>query len=560
MRQHVGGAAGARAWRSAALGALVDARFDVVVVGGGVVGVFAAWDAALRGLTVALVEREDFGSGTSSNCLKIAHGGLRYLQRADLARVRASVHERAVLLHAAPHLVRPLPCVMPTAGAGLRSAPVLWLALRMNDIASRHRLTSNGSAPRPPVGRTLGRAEFRRLAGEFAPPAATGGALWGDALIESPERVLMGAARAGREAGAVMLNHAEATTLLERGGNVQGVLVRAPEGDIEVRARCVLNAAGPWAMHSLSRLRPAPDVPLVLGFNVVVARQGGEAAVAVPHPDGRRMLFAVPWRGHLMLGTGYVESRDGATHSSPAEADIAALLRAFNTALPALELRGHEVTLVHSGLLPAWPGRHDTPAAALRDRAVLVDHGDAGGPAGLVTAAAEKWTTARRTAERGVDMVQRRLGQEPRAGGTDRRHVAGGDIANVTAFLDTPLPGGGSASVPGEWVRRLRSLHGTRWTEVAALAEAEPALARPLGGGPALAAEVAFAVRSEMALHLTDVVLRRTELGTAGRPGEDVLSDAADVAAAELGWNEEHRAEEMRAVQRRYPAHSRPTR
>jgi glycerol-3-phosphate dehydrogenase len=538
------------------LRALTAERYDVAVVGAGVYGAFVAWDAALRGLRVALVDRGDFGGGTSANSLKLVHGGLRYLQSADLRRMRESVRERAILLRAAPHLVRPLPCVMPTSGRALRSRGALAVALLANDVVSFDRNLSREPARQIPRGRTVGREEFRRLAGPLAVAGATGGALWHDGLMTSPERLLLAVVRAAVAAGATAANYVEATGLLraDGGGRVVGVRVRATDGsgDGELRARLVVNAAGPAA----AGLAPV-DVTLVRACNVVVQRAGPATAVAVPNEVERRMLFAVPWRGALMLGTSYhanlgtssqtAGARDDHRPAAPraTASDVEEILAAFNGALPALRLRPEEVAFTHAGLLPgAIRGGVATPL----DQPVLVDHERVDGLPGLVTVQGVKWTTARAVATRVVDLCQRRLGLPARPGGTDWRPVHGGDVGSLDAFY-AAAPEPAAANVPAPTLRRLRELYGTAYREVLAIAAARPALARPIApGSDVIGAQVVHAVRVEMARRLGDIVLRRTEMGTAGYPGDAALDAAARLAGEELGWPPERVRAEVGAV------------
>ena len=528
--------------------------YDIVVIGGGAYGAFAAWDAALRGLRVALVERGDFGGETSANSLKIVHGGLRHLQSADLARVREGVRERAILLRAAPHLVRPLPCVLPTAGRGVRSRPALAAALAANDLLSADRNLSREPSRHIPRSRLVSREELARLAGPLAAPHATGAALWCDALMESPERLLLAAVRSAVVAGARVANYVEVTALLLDRGRVAGVRVRsADDGEEgELHAGAVLNAAGPWASRFAGGEGSAANT-LVRACNLVVRREGPAVAVAVPSRTRRRMLFAVPWRGRLLLGTSY-RCAGGAPQGSvhPEPADVDELLADFNDSLPQLGLQRQEVVLVHAGLLPGRARRAD---AAPLNRPVLVDHARADARPGLVTVQGVKWTTARAEAARAVDLCQRHLAATARhapPAGTDSLPLFGGDIQSLDAFW-AERPEGGDAGIPAAALHRLKELYGTEYHEVLSVARERPELARPLAEGvPVVGAQVVHAVREEMARHLTDVVLRRTELGTAGYPGDEVAEAAARLAGAELGWSPERERAELGALRAVY--------
>ena len=245
-------------------------EWDVAVVGGGIYGAAVAWDAAQRGLAVALVEREDFGAGASWNSLKTIHGGMRYLQKLDLARLRQSARERATLLAIAPEIVRPLPFVVPTYGHGTTGREALALGLLLNDWLTRDR---NRGLPghRIPDARTASAAEALRLLPGLERRGLTGAALWHDAQAASTERLTLALLHAAAGAGALAANHAEAVAFLRAAGRVAGVAVRDAlgGGTLEVRARIVVNAAGPWADEVLARGGvPRPAAPLLRARNL----------------------------------------------------------------------------------------------------------------------------------------------------------------------------------------------------------------------------------------------------------------------------------------------------
>src|SRR5574338_600542 len=228
------------------LSRLTGTTHDVIVVGGGIQGVWIAWDAALRGLSVALLERDDFGAATSANSLRIVHGGLRYLARGDLPRMRESIRERAALLRVAPSLVEPLPVLIPTVGAGTQSRMAMGAALRLNDLGSFDRNRGLRPDRRLPRGRLVAADECRRLFPAF--PPSSGGALWYDARLSHPERLTLAIARAAAGRGAAVANYCRVERLVSDGGRVRGVVATDLEagGELEIRGRTVVIAAGPW--------------------------------------------------------------------------------------------------------------------------------------------------------------------------------------------------------------------------------------------------------------------------------------------------------------------------
>jgi glycerol-3-phosphate dehydrogenase len=468
------------------LGALTAREHDLVVIGGGIHGVAAAYDASQRGLSVALVEAQDFGAGVSWNSLKTIHGGLRHLQRADLGPARESMRERRALLRIAPAIVRPLPFLVPLRGHGFRGREAFGAALRLHDWIGRRR--NEGLPPERciPPSRVVSAAEVRRICPGIVPDGLSGGALWFDAQVTRSERLVMSFCRAANAAGAVLANYVAATGFTRAGGQVTGVRVRDLEGggELEVRARMVVNATGPGVRRLLAHAGIEPPAePALLGMNLVLRRPVVKTH-AVGARSGPRYLFLVPWRDRSLLGTAY----------DPADvAPEAAVLRFLGEAARAFPWAGLEledVCLVHRGLVPARGGPE-----ALETRSRVIDHEEEHGVRGLVSMRGVKLTTARAEAEKAVDLVVRRLGR----------------AAPPCRTATTSLPA-------------ARGLEGS------------------------VAEQTLAAVREEMAIHLADVVLRRTDLGTAGPATRADLDTAAAAMASALGWDEQKLRAEREAV------------
>jgi glycerol-3-phosphate dehydrogenase len=289
------------------LAALTAREHDLLVVGGGIHGAAAAWDAAQRGLAVALVEAGDFGSGTSWNSLKTIHGGLRHLQRADLASLRESTRERAALMRIAPELVRPLPFLLPLYGHGLRGREAMAAALLAADLLSTGRNDGLPPSHRIPRSRVLSPKEVRERAPGVEAGGLTGGAWWTDAQVQSSERLLFGFLHAAADAGTALANRVEVAGLIRKDGRVAGATARDREGNatLEVRSRMVLNAAGPWsdALAASAGIARKP-APMLRAVNLVLRRRLVDREALGGRGDGR-YLFLVPWSDRSILGTGY---------------------------------------------------------------------------------------------------------------------------------------------------------------------------------------------------------------------------------------------------------------
>lgn len=556
--------------RARDLRSLADSPFDLVVIGAGIAGACAAWDAALRGLRVALVERGDFGGATSAHSLKVAHGGIRYLQHLDVARLRESCRERSAFLRIAPHLVRPLPFLVPTRGRGLGGRAAFRAALLALGALSADR---NRGLPDPdrriPDGGILSREEILARHPDLAAHGFDGAGVFWDGQFLNPPRLVFAIVRSALEAGAAAANHCEVTGLASRAGALEGVeVVDRLSGDrLTIRTRLAVNAAGPYAEELLVAcgVLDRARTPLSRDMAVVVPRNlVGDAGLAVQtryrDPDailsrGNRHLFMAPWRHATLIG---VHSRifEGApSRLRVGEAEVQGFLDEINEARPALDLGLEDVSLVHAGLLPA--GGEDGANVSFGKRSVVVDHASTGGPAGLVTIMSVRFTMGRAVAEAAVDHALRRLGRRPVPCHTAETPVHGGAIEGVVRFVADAVAAR-PAGIRPESARHLAEGFGSVWRSVLASAGADPA--ETVGDSPVLAAEIRHAVLHERAETLADVILRRTDLGTAGWPGDGVVEACGAILAELLDWDAPRVAAEIDALRAHYPGWQLPSR
>jgi glycerol-3-phosphate dehydrogenase len=458
------------------LGRLTGREHDLLVIGGGIHGAAAAWDAAQRGLSVALVEAGDFGSGTSWNSLKTIHGGLRHLQRADVGSLRESTRERAALMRIAPDLVRPLPFLLPVYGHGVHGREAMAAALFAADLLGAGAGDTLPATHRIPRSRMVSRDEVIARAPGVPLEGLTGGLSWSDAQVESSERLLVGFLHAAADAGAALANRVEVTALRREGGGIRGALARDREGGgtVEVRSRMVLNATGPWSDRlSASAGISRTPAPLLRAANLVLRRRLVEGHALGGRGDGR-YLFLVPWRDRCILGTGY-EPAGPLDRSRLIESLLVEAARAF----PWARIERSDVSLVHAGFVPG-----EGSARGLLARGRIVDHEAEDGVPGLCSVRSVKYTTARASAQAAIDLVRRRLAR------------AAASCRTATTVLPR---------------------------------------ARPLEGP--LAERARIAARDEMALHLTDAVLRRLDLGTMGLPAAADVDTVAGAMASALAWD-----------------------
>jgi glycerol-3-phosphate dehydrogenase len=523
--------------RKQALAALTEDEFDVVVVGGGITGAGVALDAAARGYSVALVERADFASGTSSRSSKLVHGGLRYLQHFDLGLVREALLERQLMVALAPHLVRPLPLVVP-AFDGAHPDRLVGVGLNLYDVMSvergRRRARRGGETESwsPERHRVVSGEEVVELLPALAAREPTSGYLFYDCQTDDVRLVLTVLGEAERF-GAVCANRVGVTALLERDGRAHGVqALDAESGEtLQVRAANVVNATGVWAdelrpqeLHDeaeLPRIHPSrgthvtfrhEDLPLVGG-------------AIVPAGEGRT-IFALPWLGHTLVGTTDNDYEGPLGRIKPAQEDVEYLLDAvnafFGTALGSEHLAG-----AFAGVRPLISTGDPKKSVDISRKAELYETSS-----GMITITGGKLTTWRRMAKMTVDRLVER---DARDAPCRTHEIPLGQAIDADELARVE-------GVPDASYEALAARYGHAAHDVLVLASQRGELAQPIVPGlPDLLAEAALAARREQARSIGDVLLRRTRLGLlAARElrGEPVRRVGL-VVARELHWSDE---------------------
>jgi glycerol-3-phosphate dehydrogenase len=516
------------AYRVRALEALRTSEFDILIVGGGVVGAGAALDAASRGLSVALVEARDFAAGTSSRSSKLIHGGLRYLEQRDFGLVREALRERALLLHRlAPHLVRPVPFLYPLRHRGWERAYVGAGVLLYDTI---------GGARALPRHRHLSRRHALSIAPSLRGDKITGAIRYYDAQVDDA-RLTMMLARTAAQHGATVLTRAEATHVRRDDTGVTGVLVRDAESadEFEVRARRVISAAGVWTddVHELANTDGSFHVRMSKGVHVLVPRERIDLGTGLIVRTEKSVLFVIPWDRHWIIGTTDTPwDLDKAT-PTPSGADIEYLLEHVNSVLRD-PLTTDDIVATYAGLRPLLAAAEGSSKATTK---LSREHAVAEPVPGLFVIAGGKYTTYRVMAADVVDAAVRELGDVVAPSVTDRLPLVGAvgfhemwrdrhDIAHTTGLLLTT-------------VEHLLKRHGSRARDLIALVAADPGLAEPIPGAETyLKAEAVYAVVAEGAMHLDDVLERRTRIAIE-TPDRGVASSAAiaDLIAEPLGWD-----------------------
>ena len=548
--------------------ALATEEYDLAIVGGGVYGISVARDAALRGLKVALVEMRDFGHATSSNHHKIIHGGFRYLQHADLKRMREAIRERRALLRIAPHLVQPVPFLIPTYKRFLQRKLLLSLALKLNDWISLDRNRNLDPRRAIPRGRVISKAGCVSLCPGLDQSDITGGAIFFDGQVTNLDRLNLALLISSVNAGARVANYVEATGFLRQRNRVTGIHLRDTLRGCSwtLRARVVVNCAGPWVDRVIEKLGGAvkPTLSGLCKSFVLVTRQlVSGVAVGIPSrfeytdrdalvKKGFRYFFITPWRNTSLVGT-FQTSYDGKPEAlKVSETEIDDAIRAINTAFPAAQLHRRDVITVLRGIVPASEASDLDGHVQLRKHYEIRDHASEDGIEGLLSVIGVKYTTARSVAERTVDLVFKKLAMKSPRCKTAVTPVYGGAIGSMEEFLARAV-----ATKPPyidvEIARHMALTYGTAHKEIFRYCDSKSFRSeRVVSHFPVIKAQVLHSVRAEMAQRLSDVVFRRTDLGTAGYPGDDALAACAEIMGAELGWSRQRIGQEEQEVQREF--------
>jgi glycerol-3-phosphate dehydrogenase len=491
----------------------------------------------------------DFASGTSANSLKVIHGGLRYLQHGDIRRMRTSIRERRTWMRIAPHLVHPLPVLIPTYGSGVHSKAAFALALMLNDAVSYDRNRGLDVEHRLPRGRVLSQSACLHLAPGLQRAPLTGGAFFYDAQVHNSERLLLACLQAAAAAGAVLANYTKVVGLLTHrdciiGAHVQDVLQRE---EFDIRARMLINTTGPWSNQLLQLLpRPLRCPPLshAKAINLITRSLEFPCAVGVQSwqdvhdPDalintGSRFLFITPWRGRSLIGTAYTLPPAETSRVQVTPDDIRQFLAEINRAYPPAQLHYHDVSFVHSGSVPIVDTPPITGTIQLAKHHHICDHRQDGWQ-GLLSVVGVKYTTARYVAERVVAQVFQVWGQRPGPSRSASTPLPGGATERFADFLQAEIRRR-PCDLGEDTVRHLVSTYGTAY---AAVLPYVPVHRAEEAWEAVRTAEVLYGIEHEMAQKFTDIVFRRTDLGTAGHPGRGLLWHCAKVMGAQLGWEQ----------------------
>ncbi len=549
-------------------------HYDVAVIGGGIYGAAHAWEAASRGLSVILLEKGDFGSATSANSLKVIHGGIRYLQTLNIKRVLDSKRERDAYLRIAPHLTQPMECIMPSYPWTTKGKFATTVGAFLYNLVSRYDDFVSKTDSKRLKAKRVSKARVSQNISLNAQRNTNGGTRWYDGQVYDTERMVLSFVMSAKDRGAHAYNYMDVKEVIVDKGKVQGVIAtELMSGDtLPVKADFVIDATGPWtglnaqrwmrqdAHQNTKQVALAKAVNFVYPFGISNKAFGAKVQSAFGHgPLTSRLLFCAPWKGSSIVGTWYFPA------TSP-EKDNTLTREQFDVCVAdVIELCSLKKDLavkpsfVHLGLVPVRESFKENEFPLLSEETLTTDHKSVNGLEGLVSIFGVKYTTARSSAEKTIDLIQARFspGTKMTASVTSHTPLYGGDMESFSGF-QAQAKKKYTGILGSLVVEHLARTYGTNLERLMEYVAQDSAMKEPIPGTPcSIKAEIPYVMDHEMVARLTDLMVRRLGIGGLGEPREETIEYCVGVMAEALSWNADEKQgniDELRDYYRRMPS------
>ena len=528
-----------------------DQIYDVVIIGGGITGASVAYDAASRGLKVALLEKSDFSGATSAATSKLIHGGLRYLANMEFSLVRESLKERKILEDIAPNFVYPFPMLMTHYKSSIKNSKWFVKAgLTLYDILSYDRGSTWDESKKIPLHKTVSTRKALEMQPCLKEQGLSGASVFYDCMSIFPERLTLAFIKSAAAFGADASNYVKVDGFItDRSGRVAGVTAT----DLltgtrhEVRGNITINCGGPWADIILGLAKKGGANETLRrseGIHIITGKKINEGSVVASMTPKGRHFFLIPWRSHTLIGTTDKEYVGSPDDYRVTKESIMRLIDEVNSTFGEGFVRFDEVLYTYGGLRPLVEEQTEGTYESSRKYEIYDNASD--GLQGLITVEGGKYTTSRNLAQKVMDLVREKTEMPMGQTITDRRYLFGCEIRDINTFLDSiKRKHSGFKESTLDYLGRH---YGTEYHKVLKIAEEDREYAEVVSTDGEILAEVLFAVRNEMARRLSDIVLRRTGIATLGNPGEEIIRKVAVIAASELGWSDEKTEDEYRHV------------
>ena len=512
--------------------------YDIVIIGGGITGAAVAYEAASRGLSVALVEKGDFGGATSAATSKMIHGGLRYLANGEFGVVRESLRERRIMENIAPNFVYPLPFLVPLYKGIKNVKRIMQIGMILYDLLSYDKGFTWDKAKRLPSHRMLSVEDTLALEKVVNPDGLVGGIAFNDCENIIPERLTLAFIKSAVKHGADVSNYAKVEDFLREPGKIQGVVVRdlLSNKTVKLQGRVTINCGGPWAdlILDVASGKQAPQhVRRSQGIHIVTRKLVDKYVVGVLTASGQRCNI-MPWRGHSLIGTTDKEYKGNPDDYRVTRESIEEFISEVNGGFgqPGL-VKYADITYVYGGLRPLIEDQTKDVYKTSRRYEIYDNEKDS--LAGLISVEGGKYTTSRGLAENVLRLVMKKAGKGYKKSATAKQYLAGCEIKDINAFVASAKTA--NRDFAESAVDYLARIYGTEFNNVMEIARSESKYAAALNADGEMPAQVIYAIKEEMACTLTDILLRRTGIGTLGNPGSRVLGTIAEITAKELNWS-----------------------
>ncbi len=516
-----------------------QSSFDVIIIGGGITGVSVAYEAATRGLSVALFEKDDFGQATSAATSKLIHGGLRYLKNFEFGLVRESLTERKVWENIAPNFVYPIPFMVPTYNNLKSNRFILFMGMVLYDILSYDKAWTWDKSKKLPLHKTISKKSTLELEQCMKKKGLTGSSIYYDCQNINPERLTLAVLKSAFANGAKAANYAKVKSFIRSNGNILGVNVvdSLTGNEHQFTAKVTINCAGPWADIVLNSANSDEDekhhIRRSEGIHIITKKLVNKHAVTVMTKDGRHVML-MPWRNHSLIGTTDKEYTGNPDDYKVSKESIQGLIDDLNDNYGCEKIEYDDIIFAYGGLRPLVDDQ--TEGSYESSRKYEIYDNAKNGLNGLITIEGGKYTTSRKLACQAMRKVEKKLNRRLGKSVTNKQYLEGSNIKDMSDFI-TKL----KSNYPDfstETVDYVGKHYGEHCHEVFALAKGSTNLDEVVTKDGEILAEVAHAIQHEMAKSLTDIFFRRTGIGTLGYPGDEVFNKVTNIAQEMLNWDE----------------------
>jgi len=514
-------------------------KYDIIVIGGGITGASVAYEAASRGLSVALLERHDYGSKTSAATSKLIHGGLRYLANMELGLVRESLKERRILENIAPNFVHPMPIMIVSDRQSLKNRKnIIKTGMILYDILSFDKKWTWDKNKKLPCHSMLSRNETIQREPALKNNDLTGSLIYYDCASISPERLTLSFIKSAQAYGADTANYMEVTGFIKDGNSISGVDVKdsIKNKKIKIKGDITVNCGGPWADKILALSGNTANVEILRrseGIHIITKKIVNSHLITTTTPSGRH-IFIIPWRGHSIIGTTDKEYIGDPDDWEITRQSIEELITDLNASFGGgLRIDYKDILFSYGGLRPLVEDQTENVYQSSRKYEIYDNKED--GLDRLITVEGGKYTTSRNLAEKVMKLVLKKTGRRIPPSITAKDYLKGCEIEDIEAFFVYCREK--YKDISKDTIDYLSGIYGTEIDELMGIALADKKYLQPLNSNGDILAQVIYAVKYESACTLNDIIFRRTGIGTLGHPGKKSLKTAAETAGSLLGWD-----------------------